>query len=392
MKYFILLLFLTLVGCSHTAEKTTPIQITPPVTLMNHGLFRPIPVTQEARIFMLPEHEQRDFKEYAQQAQEKQVRVDRIIADYLESRISNFSYDGATLTASEVVQRNEGNCISLAILTQAYANLLGVQTSFSEVASIPVYKQQNQTILISHHFKTKLYAPVEQKQDWVYFIRPGTVIDYFPVTDIAFVGSASYQDLVAKYYANLATEALLKKQYNLSYSLLIKAFEYTPYDPELISLAAVLHRRYDDTNTAQKLYEFAYDNQFISSNLLHNYSFLAQQLGNTKLVKKLDKTLYDSAKTPFDFIQLAEQAIARHQYLNAENILKKLTHDTPYLPEPFFSLAKVSYLKGDTKAAQHYLQTAIDKAEDQKKQGIYQAKLNTLKQFDSSYNQIKEQN
>ncbi|BBN83193.1 hypothetical protein PA25_31780 [Pseudoalteromonas sp. A25] len=353
---------------------------------MNHALFKTVHVAQEEHIFTLPEHEQLAFKAHVKQAQDKQVRADRIIADYLESRISNFSYDGATLTASEVVAQNEGNCISLAILTQAYADLIGVETSFSEVASIPVYKQQNQTVLISHHFKTKLYAPLEEGSDWIYFMKPGTVIDYFPVKDIAFVGSASYQDLVAKYYANLATEALLKEQFDLSYSLLVKAFLYAPYDPELISLAAILHRRYGDTQTALALYEFAYKNQLLSSNLLHNYSFLALQLGQTERVKELDNALYSSAKTPFDFIQLAEQAIDRKKYIKAENILQELAQNAPYLPEPFFSLAKVRYLQGDIKAAQQYLQNALDKAEDQHKQGIYQAKLATLKQFDSGYN------
>ncbi|MBD1583994.1 tetratricopeptide repeat protein [Pseudoalteromonas sp. S16_S37] len=140
-----------------------------------------------------------------------------------------------------------------------------------------------------------------------------------------------------------------------------------------------LHRGNNDTNTAQALYAFAYKNQFITRNLLHNYSFLAQQVGDTELVHKLDKVLHDIANTPFDFILLAEQAISRKQYVKAEKILNKLIHDTPYLPEPFFSLAKIYYLEGDIEATQQYLQSALDKAEDQQKQGIYQAKLYTLK-------------
>ncbi|CAH9066231.1 hypothetical protein PSECIP111854_03846 [Pseudoalteromonas sp. CIP111854] len=385
-KLLIVLFFFTLSGCSHTQKGNALKQVPSPTSLINHDLFNPVPITLEAQIFALPEVEQNAFKTFASQAITKQIRADRIIADYLKFKVDNFSYDGATLTASEVISQNEGNCISLAILTQAYANLIGIETGFSEVASMPVYKQKKQTILISSHFKTKLYAPLEKNKDWLYFMRPGTVIDYFPVKDIVFVGSASYHDLVAKYYANLATEALLKKQFNLSYSLLQKAFEYTPYDPELISLTAILHRRNGDTQSAQRLFAFAYKHNFLSSNLLYNYRFLAQQLGQTALVNELDQALHYNAKTPFDFIQLAEQAISRKQYLTAENILNKLLLNTPYLPEPYFALAKINYLRGDLKTAQNFLQSALDKAEDQQKKGIYQAKLNTLKQFGIGYN------
>ena len=154
MKVITLLLVFVIAGCTQS-PKTTPSQLQKPTTLLNHALFTPITVIDEASIFHLPDNEKRAFEAYVQKAQARQVRKDRIIAHYLESKLDHFSYDGATLSASAALKQKEGNCISLAILTQAYANLLGIETGFSEVATMPVYKRQGQTILISSHFKTK---------------------------------------------------------------------------------------------------------------------------------------------------------------------------------------------------------------------------------------------
>ena len=113
---------------------------------------------------------------------------------------------------------------------------------------------------------------------------------------------------------------------------------------------------------------------------------LAQSLGQTELVSELDKMLENNAKTPFDHIQLANKAISQGNYAKAQMKLNQLIEETPYLPEPYFTLAKLHYLKGETERAQHYLQTAIDKSEDQQKKGVYQSKLQTLEQFNPSYN------
>ncbi|CAM4056874.1 tetratricopeptide repeat protein [Pseudoalteromonas byunsanensis] len=392
-KFFALLLILLLTGCKQTQKVEIKESLKKPSTLLNHTLFTRLDIENEASIFALPEAEQQKFINYAEEQKLKNIRADTIIANYLDSSLDRFSYDGATLNASHTLAKNEGNCISLAILTQAYANILGVETSFREVASMPIYKKQGQTILVSNHFKTKLYAPPEQDdKNWLYAIRPGTVIDYFPARDLVFVGSATYADLVAKYYANLATEALLAEQFDTSYSLVSQALEYAPYDPEMINLAAILHRRVGDTDTAKKLFEFAVNNQLVSSNLLYSYSYLAQQLSDTQLQEELEKKLLDNAKTPFDFLQLAEQEIAKERYFRAESLLKDLIATTPYIPEPYFALAKIYYLQDKKEKSAMYLQYAIEKSEDREKQGVYQAKLNTLKYVGSSYNQNKEQN
>ncbi|RJE71244.1 hypothetical protein BGP78_20700 [Pseudoalteromonas sp. MSK9-3] len=366
-------------GCTTTKKiPTVPID---PVSLFNHTLFNSQPTPQVKDIFNLPVTEQNKFFAYHQNALKQGVRQDRVISAYLESKLNSFSYDGATLSATQTLNQDQGNCISLAILTQAYANLIGIETSFREVASIPVYKMSGQTLLISNHFNTKLLAPTEKEEGWISAIRPGTVIDYFPAQDIYFVDTATVNDLTAKFYANHAADALLNKRFNESYSYIIQAFKNIKDDPELINIAAILHRRAGDSETAKQLFEFALTHNLVSTNLLTSYAALAQENSNYTLVTKLENMTNQIAKTPFDIISIAQKAIHKKQYTKAEKLLSELSNEYSYLPEPYFELAKLYYLKNELVQSKAYLSKALSKAEDQKKLGIYQAKLSTLEQI-----------
>ncbi|ALO43722.1 tetratricopeptide repeat protein [Pseudoalteromonas phenolica] len=383
MRYLFVFLFITflLTGCNSTQSKSEEkVAIPSPISLANHALFKLEPVPNEKEIFSLPKAEQAKFLEKYNQLILKGVRADTAISQYLESSIDGFTYDGETLTATDALSKQAGNCVSLAILTQAYANLAGIETSFREVSTYPIFKKEQDLLLVSSHFNTKLFAPKDdaEEKDWIEIIRKGTVVDYFPQQNTFYVGNAHYPSLVAKFYANLASEALIKGNFDLSYSLANEAFKFTPHNPELINLLAIQHRRVGDTDTAKKLFEFATEHKLVSSNLIASYRFLANQLGDTVLVDKLEVELEKTAKTPFDFLQIAIKATNKAQFSKAKRLLNAVIKHYPYLPEPHFELAKIYYLQNHHDLAKVALEEAIKMSDSQEKTGMYEAKLKSL--------------
>ncbi|WP_404392206.1 hypothetical protein [Pseudoalteromonas phenolica] len=387
MRYFIVFSFIIflLTGCNATAPKLEQKVVIPsPVSLANHALFKLQPVPSEQEIFSLPEAEQIKFLEKYNSSISQGKRADTFIADYLEKSVSNFTYDGKTFTATEAFNQQHGNCISLAVLTQAYANLAGVETSFREVSTYPIFKKEQDLVLVSSHFNTKLFAPKietesqETDRSWIQILRAGTVVDYFPQQNTFYVGNAKYPRLISKFYANLAAEALLKENFDLSYSLANEAFKFTPHNPELINLFAILHRRAGDTDTAKKLFEFALEHKLVSSNLIASYRYLADQLVDIALADRLETELEKAAKTPFDYLQLAIKATNGKQFYKAKKILNKIIEQHPYLPEPHFELAKVYYMQNHHDLAKTALEEAIKMSDSQEKTGMYEAKLKSL--------------
>ncbi|ESP91453.1 tetratricopeptide repeat protein [Pseudoalteromonas luteoviolacea] len=374
----LLLVTAQLIACSST--KTSPVETIPPVEkLFNHAAFEHQPTIDEHDIFSLPKQEQHKFLTYYNAELNKGIRPDRAVLNYLEQRLDRFTFDGATLTARESLEKNEGNCISLAILTQAYASLAKIETTFREVGTVPVFRKNNNTILISNHFRTKLLAPSSSNAaNQFEIIRAGTVVDYFPAQDSFFIDTASYDDLVAKYYANKAVDSLLDKNFNNSYSFLISALNYSPNDAELINVAAVLHRRRGLQNDALEIFKFADKHHLTSQNLISNYLSLAKTQEDTQLVNHLENLLDNSVSTPFDKIQLAQRSIRKGSYNKAIRELKEIIVETPYIPEPYFELARIYYTKGDIENTERLLALAIEKSSDPQKRSLFQAKRDAI--------------
>ncbi|TMP03284.1 hypothetical protein CWC11_14435 [Pseudoalteromonas sp. S3178] len=379
MKSLILVLLFSflLTACKNTPTNTSPNK-TLLTSVINHSLFKRVNTLNEQSIFELPQAEKEKFMAYAN---EKLVdtRADRVIFNYLQNQLTNFKYHGDTLTSKQTIELSQGNCISLAVLTQSYAQLLNLETSFQEMTSAPVYAKENNIIYIANHFRTKVYAPEQEKDDdLIVFIRPGTLIDYFPTRGSIYSGSATYNDLLSKFYSNLAAKALAKKQLNIAYSLILKANTFTPNDPELFNIAGVLHRRAEDLQSAKVIYQTALDNNEISVNLIHNYRALAKDLDDKTLEGQLTSHLINKEKDPYELLVIAQNDLQDGKITQAKNHLELAIAKAPYISELYLELAKIRYQQGKTKQTQALLEKAMQHERDNKKLNVYQAKLASL--------------
>ncbi|QCU75710.1 tetratricopeptide repeat protein [Pseudoalteromonas distincta] len=378
-KIAVCITFLYLVGCNTTKVQQVEQQIELE-QLLNHSLFNKLDTPSEYSIFELPNAEKETFLAYAEKQKQSEIRHDRIIYNYLESNLANFKYHGDTLTSAQALKLSQGNCISLAVLTQSYAQALGLETSFQEVTSQPVYAKENNVVYVASHFRTRVYAPkVEKKDDnIVEFFRASTLIDYFPTRRSFYSSSADYNDLVSKFYSNLAATALADKQLDIAYSLILQANKYTPNDPELFNIAGILHRRAGDLQSAKNIYQTALSNNEISINLISNYQLLAKKLGDKELVKELTSQLVNKEKDPYELLVIAKNDLQAGHAHQAKAHLEQAITKAPYIAELYLELAKVRYQQGNIKQTQTLLEKAIELERDNQKIDVYQAKLLSL--------------
>ncbi|MEI8705042.1 tetratricopeptide repeat protein [Pseudoalteromonas sp. B62] len=377
MKFIILIFCLFLTACKNTPAITAAqkVQLS---SLINHSLFERLDTPTEQSIFELPQAEKQKFLTYANENL-ADTRADQVIFNYLEGRLENFKYHGDTLTSKQALKLSQGNCISLAVLTQSYAQTLSLDTSFQEVTSEPVYAKESNIVYVANHFRTKVYAPKVKKEDnYIEFIRAGTLIDYFPTQGSIYSGSATYNDLLAKFYSNLAANALAKKQFNTAYSLILQANKFTPNDAELFNIAGILHRRVGDLQSAKNIYQTALSNNEISINLISNYKLLAEELGDKELVKELTSQLVNKEKDPYELLVIAKNNLQAGHVHQAKANLEQAITKAPYIAELYLELAKVRYRQGNTKQTQTLLEKAIKLERDNQKLDIYQAKLLSL--------------
>lgn len=384
MKFLVLItatiFFLSACKSTSITTEVKPVKLE---DLIDHSGFVLVDTPSESSIFELPVAEKTRLLAFAEKQQQMQIRPDLIIYNYLEDELSRFKYHGDTLNAAQTIEQGQGNCISLAILTQSYASVLGLKTSFQEMTSEPVYEKENNLVYVANHFRTKVYAPkVVNKHKVLDFTIAGTLIDYFPTRGAFYSGGATYNDLVAKFYSNLAAEALSEEKLSTAYSLIIQANKYTPNEPELFNMAGILQRRAGNLDNAELIYKTAFENNLANINLISNYQGLAKRLGKYALAETLSSHLSDADKDPYELLVMAKNEANGGQLNRATKHLEKAIARAPYIAELYLELAKIQYQQGKSLQTQRLLEKAIRYEQDSQKLDVYQAKLLYLEDLD----------
>jgi hypothetical protein len=151
------ILTFTFSACSVTTQKPSqPIKIP-----INYSLFTQEKITpiSEQAIFSLTPEQQKTFLLHFNEKVDTGLKAHQALNQVLEERLANFTYYGATYNATTAMQLNKGNCMSLAVLTTAYAKILKLDFSYRTVHTLPVFTKKEDVILSSSHLQTIIYDP-----------------------------------------------------------------------------------------------------------------------------------------------------------------------------------------------------------------------------------------
>lgn len=385
MKYyhFLPLLLVFLGACTSAPNSNNLVaKSLPPVnTLIDTADFGPRPaIINAAQIFALSAAAQQHFLSYYNQSSRRKIRPHVRVFNYLKSSLGTFNYYSGTYTAQQTLDENNGNCLSLAILTTAYANLVNIETNYNEMTTDPIYSKDSQFEYESSHVVTKLLDPEFIPEDGVFYItKPQLVVDYFPTRNSWMGGRVSKAQFIAMFYRNLGAVALSEGQFNQAGWLLTESFKYAPQDLAGINLMAVLYRRMSHLNKAEHLYRYGLAMQQQNLILLSNYHLLLRSQGRTQEADKINIILEQADDpSPFRWLTLADEALAQGKLTRAEWYYEKTIEKAHYLPHGYAGAAKVAYLKGHKSTAKALLEMALQRTHDDKHERRYQAKLAAL--------------
>ena len=358
-----------------------PISATKPaLPSLNTAMFTPEVVTQPDDIFYLTDAQQTAFQDYYFAASRAQTPGNIRLFEYLQNFVDDFNFHGVTLTATEALQQKTGNCLTLAIVTKALADTVGLETGFQRVNSAPVYARYANLMTLSSHVRTYVYAPNQAKQaNTIVIRRASVIIDYFPTSPDVSGYMVSEADFIAMYYQNMAAEAMLEKRYDFAYSLLEQGLRLNHSNPETLNTLAVLFSKVSQQGQSEKLYAYMLDNHLATANVLTNYVAMLQSQGRLKEAKifagQIDKIEDDN---PYRWIDLADKAYNNGDFVQAEKYYKKASRLAPYVHEGQFGLAKSYYQLGQLNSAKVALTKAIEADYRAEHKSLYQAKLHTL--------------
>ena len=388
---FRLLLVLSLVGVAACAKQSTSILTSKTAKALDPATFlfeysarfgaRPL-ISEPSTLFRLSDQQREDFSNWLAHPARAQSPTHRNVYDYLEQSTYRFNYLGKTHIASQALGQEEGNCLSLAILTTALARLAKVEVRYQLVDSSPVFEQGEVAVAKGVHIRSKLYSrgdgpDGEPGHSWL--ARSGLIVDYFPGDTSRFIGNLSEQQFIARYYRNIAVEYLQSGDFNNSYWYTRKSFEYAPNDAEGINLLAVIFKQLGEIAQAERIYQFGIRISDDQLTLLKNYRQLLREQNRTNDAAQIDREIAKlDDPSPYKWLSLGHASYQSERYRQASRYYKKSIALAPYLQFGYLGLAKTYYQQGEVDNAESMLRMAMERNYSRANDRLYEAKLAAL--------------
>lgn len=367
---------LALVGCS-----TVPVEPPPPHLFEDHLFAAPSEPVGTTAIFALSDTMKRYVDtEIASQLRSKGPQRGLLEALYSKNQL-RLEYDAVrTRNAAEAYDARAGNCLSLVIMTAAFAKHLGLPVRYQSVyfestwtRSGNLYFSSNHVNLALEHRATDARAGVDTDRAWT--------VDFLPAEDIRGQRTRviSEATVVAMYMNNRAAEALARGQLDDAYAWAREAIRQAPAFLSAYNTLAVTYLRHGHPRQAAQLLRHVLerepDNTIALSNLARTLGELGQVAEAKQLAQRLNKI---EPYPPFHFFDLGLAALQAGNFQSARDLFAKEVKRAAYHHEFHFWLAIANIGLGDKSAARRHLILARENSTTFSDKALYSAKLERI--------------
>ena len=301
---------------------------------------------------------------------------------YGEGRL-RLRYDASvTRNAAEAFEARAGNCLSLAIMTAAFARQLDFPVTFQSVMVDPVYAHQGGLLLSSGHVNLvlgRLPAGLRSAKD----SEDALIVDFLPGADVRRQRTEilATRTVVAMYFNNRAAEALAAGHTADSYWWARAAVQQDPGFAAAANTLAVIYTRRNAPEAAEAALRHALALRPDSSEALSNLATLLRNADRAAEAQAYESRLAAlQTRTPFQDFELGRQALTAGDAARARELFRRELRSQPFQDEVNFWAAQADWALGDAESAARHLQTAADYSNDDRTRGRYIAKLERLRQ------------
>jgi Tfp pilus assembly protein PilF len=291
-------------------------------------------------------------------------------------------YD-ATITknAADTFHTRSGNCLSLVIMTSAFAKNLDIEVTYQEVQSQTTWSRYGGLQFASGHVNIVLGKRHDSFNSWrsLQDLARGEtlIIDFQPSSDLQNQRAYPIDEkrVIAMYMNNRAAELMSQQQTDLAYWYIRKSLEHDPSFMSALNTLGVLYQNTGHLQEAEQAYR-----QLLASerntNTMHNLiSVLQKQRRNDEAAVLSTELARFQPYPPFYFLDQGIKAMDQADYQAAKKLFMKELERDPYYHELHFWLA-IAHLKlNELAQAKEQLERAKAESLTSQQAAIYGAKL-----------------
>ena len=290
-------------------------------------------------------------------------------------------YDSTTTrTASQAFEARQGNCLSLVIMTGAFANALGLKVTYQRVATEEMWSRSGGMYFMSGHVNLLLerrYADSVGKFDRSDLYT----IDFMPGETTEWRARAISQETVlAMYMNNRAAEAMVRGQLDDAYWRVRQAVRLDPQFLSAYNTLGVIYLRHGDAAHAEQVLHYALGGSPDNPRLLANYAESLRELGRIAEAQAVQARLAAVEPTPpfYWFVQ-GQKALHEGNYALARELFLKEIARAPDYHEFHYALAVADFGLDRLDEARSELALAMEDSLKRTDHDLYAAKLDKLK-------------
>ena len=289
---------------------------------------------------------------------------------YGQGRLT-LDYDAATTrNAAQAFEAKSGNCLSLVILTAAFAKRLDLPVRYQNVYIKEAWSRSENLNFLNEHVNIVLVS----KQAG----GPEMMIDFIPASELAGrrMRELTEANIVAMYMNNRAVELLAQHQLDRAYWWARAAIGQDPRNLSAYNTLGVIYKTHGDLKAAERVYRQVLavepDNLITMGNLVS----VLEALGRSSEAKTLAAALAKIQPTPpFHYFDLGTAAMARGDFAEAKAMFAREVQRDAYYDKFHFWLGLAYFGLGDLDNARKQVGIAIENSSTQADRDFYADKL-----------------
>lgn len=293
-------------------------------------------------------------------------------------------YDASrTRTASEAFAARAGNCLSLVIMTAAFAKELGLSVQYHSADIRETWSRNRDLLLGSGHVNITLIESEFAAAIGVHQYGPDALlVDFLPSDEIRGLPLRDIDEdtVVAMYMNNRAVETLLHGQLDAAYGWARAAIRRAPGFGNSYNTLGLIYLRHGDAAQAAAVFDYRLQDQPDDPILLSNLADALEVSGDRMRAAQVRARLARlDPDPPYRFFRQGVDAMQHGDYGAARDLFAREVARADYNDEFHFWLALAYFELGQQERARRQLMLAAERSQTRADRQRYVAKLEWLK-------------
>jgi Flp pilus assembly protein TadD len=292
------------------------------------------------------------------------------------------AYDTAmTRNAAQTFAARSGNCLSLVIMTAAFAKQIGLSVQYQALSVDETWSRNGNTYFSIGHVNLTLEKR-ELGSRWRYDTRQIMTIDFLPPADTAGYRTRVIDEktIIAMYMNNRAAETLAQDRLDDAYWWAREAVRQDPGFASAYNTLGAVYRRHGNLRQAHLVLHEALGLDPRNTVVMYNLANVLAELGRGDEARRMNEALARlEPNPPYHFFELGMAAMRRNDFATARSWFAKEVARDPGNHEFHYWLGTANWRLGNTTQALRHLGIALENSTTGRDHALYAAKLDRIR-------------